>query len=235
MDWRKNRLIIAAALLFGVFALSLASAQTSETDQIYACAGADGALRIRDAKETCLSNETPLTWNVTGPQGPQGPQGEPAPDTSGAPKKAVIGKLSIEGVVSDLDIVGYEWGLDQPLLVPGSGSGGGGGAGKATFERFTVVAPLNAASPQFLVKIASGAHMRTAKLVIFETGTSQSSMTYDFTDVMLAAAHHDAGQNAGDPPLETLSFTYNVIKETFTSPGGTTSGGWDLIGYRPAP
>jgi type VI secretion system secreted protein Hcp len=232
MDWRKNRLIIAAALLIGLFTLSLASAQVATTDQIYACVGADGALRIRDPKETCLSNETPLTWNIVGPQGPQG---EPGPGASGLTKKVVIGKLTIDGVVSDLDILGYEWGLKQPSLAPGSGGGGGGGAGKATFDNFTVVAALNAASPQFLMKIASGAHMRSATLVIYQTGTSHATMTYDFTDVILASAHHDAGDSAGDPPLETLSFSYGVIKETFTSPSGTTSGGWDVVNYRPAP
>ena len=44
---------------------------------IYACyIPSNGNLRVIDnAVETCKTNETQLTWNQPGPQGPQGPQG----------------------------------------------------------------------------------------------------------------------------------------------------------------
>jgi len=232
MDWHKNRLIIAAALLIGLLAVSLASAQSSAPTQISACVRTGGVIRILGANETCLATETPLTWNVTGPQGPQGPQGEPGP--AGGPRvpnQVVVGKISIDGVVTNLEILGYQWGVQQE---PDSSSTGGS-AGKASFDNFTVVTELNAASPQLLLSTASGRHQRWATVVIFRPGSSDPAMTYQFTDVLLASVHDTASGIVGDPALETVSFGYATITETFTSTHGTTSAGWDLIGNRPVP
>jgi Collagen triple helix repeat (20 copies) len=49
---------------------------------ILACADRQGDLRIVESHEECRRNETPVRWNVRGPQGPRGeigPQGLPGP------------------------------------------------------------------------------------------------------------------------------------------------------------
>ena len=50
----------------------------SPTD-IHGCFDNKGALRIITPPATCKSNETPLNWNHTGPQGPQGQLGPIGP------------------------------------------------------------------------------------------------------------------------------------------------------------
>ena len=44
----------------------------SQTEEIHACANPAGQLRIVESTDECKQNETPLTWNVVGPQGVQG-------------------------------------------------------------------------------------------------------------------------------------------------------------------
>ena len=53
---------------------------SAQGNTIYACAGnGSGNLRIVAVTEPCRSNETRVTWNATGPQGPQGAQGVAGP------------------------------------------------------------------------------------------------------------------------------------------------------------
>lgn len=47
----------------------------AEDDIIYGCVGKAGKLRIVDDPSECRKSETPIYWNVVGPQGPEGPQG----------------------------------------------------------------------------------------------------------------------------------------------------------------
>ena len=66
---------IAAGLVFG--SVTVANAQGGT---INGCVdNRSGALRVIAPTATCRVNETPLKWNITGPQGPQGAQGEPGP------------------------------------------------------------------------------------------------------------------------------------------------------------
>ena len=48
----------------------------AQGDAIEACVRSNGEVRIVETAGGCKSNETSLSWNITGPTGPQGPQGE---------------------------------------------------------------------------------------------------------------------------------------------------------------
>jgi Collagen triple helix repeat (20 copies) len=63
--------IVGAAF---VVALGLAPV-SADAQQIFACVGPLGVVRIVAPNATCPGNETKLVWNVTGPQGPMGPAG----------------------------------------------------------------------------------------------------------------------------------------------------------------
>ncbi|HEV8246324.1 MAG TPA: hypothetical protein VGP93_11175, partial [Polyangiaceae bacterium] len=64
----------AALVLGGVFAL--AQSAPPPVQQIYGCYKTNnGQLRIVGASESCGPSESPIVWNVVGPQGPQGIQG----------------------------------------------------------------------------------------------------------------------------------------------------------------
>ena len=79
---RSWRLVIIAAALFAAvggiaYATNAVSTQPLATNVIQGCEnGGNGNLRVVANNQTdCHANETPISWNLVGPQGPQGPQG----------------------------------------------------------------------------------------------------------------------------------------------------------------
>jgi len=79
----KNPLFIANVVVMLLITASLVSAHGGDFGLIHACVKASGAIRIIAATDACdPTKETPLDWNIVGPQGPlgpQGPQGDPGP------------------------------------------------------------------------------------------------------------------------------------------------------------
>jgi hypothetical protein len=60
----------------------------ARAQQIFACITQQGTLKVAAQNGTCRRNETPLTWNVVGPQGvagPAGPAGLAGPTGSAGP------------------------------------------------------------------------------------------------------------------------------------------------------
>jgi hypothetical protein len=66
-----------ASALFTLVAISIS--QPTLAQVIDACVKKDGAIRIVGSSADCRSNESAISWNVTGPEGPQGPVGEQGP------------------------------------------------------------------------------------------------------------------------------------------------------------
>ncbi len=82
----KTILMLAA---FGLLAILsgpvTVSAQTSATNTIYACIRKDGTLRVVAQTGDCKTDETSLSWNMTGPVGPQGLPGGQGPQGAQGP------------------------------------------------------------------------------------------------------------------------------------------------------
>lgn len=80
MQWMRRarpvRWLITGVVLGS--ALTAAGAAVAASATITACANPSGVLRL-STDGTCSSNETTVTWNQTGPQGPAGPQGSVGP------------------------------------------------------------------------------------------------------------------------------------------------------------
>ena len=63
--------IIAAIMI------TRALAQTSDTNQIYACVNnINGSMRMVTSEEPCKNNENSVKWSIQGPPGPPGPAGD---------------------------------------------------------------------------------------------------------------------------------------------------------------
>jgi len=84
---RSTRRSIAAVAL-ATIAASCAPPSTTPTTTtttpvsgfaVHACVGTAGMLRVVDVPADCVADETPLSWNITGEQGPIGPQGDAGP------------------------------------------------------------------------------------------------------------------------------------------------------------
>jgi hypothetical protein len=93
---------VLAAVGVGYATAAVRSASAPSTT-IYACEGANGQLRVVAADAVCRSNETPLAWNITGPQGPKGDPGPAGPkgDTGDAGPKGDTGAQGDPGAKGD--------------------------------------------------------------------------------------------------------------------------------------
>ena len=160
-----------------------------------------------------------------GPQGPEGPQGlqgaegpqgpaGPAGDGGTTPARKFVGQLVIE----DLNPP-----TEPSLLfavrigVKNTGDlafGGGGGAGKATFEDFAVVKPIDALSPQLMVATATGEQFKKATIDIFgpDGPSGVPILTWELTDVLISGLDFSA---SGDEPNDAVTLAYAKVCSIF--------------------
>lgn len=66
---------VAMGTLFVGAAAAMVWGHGGDASLIHACVAKDGTIRIVAPAATCKSNETPLDWNIQGPQGLPGSQG----------------------------------------------------------------------------------------------------------------------------------------------------------------
>src|SRR4051812_2414106 len=160
-----SRILLIAVCMFGVATVA-ASAQV-----INGCVDKNGSLRIVLAGESCKNNESPVSWNSVGPQGPVG-VGTPGRDglngrdgkdgRDGAPGKDGTAGSSTPAVVtvgtadfgdgSVFQIKDFSFSVEN-LTTIGSATGGAG-AGKITFNEFTIKKTTDKASAGFFLACA---------------------------------------------------------------------------------
>jgi len=98
---RSNICVVAIVALVmgfvGAGLATLASAHGGDTNLIHACLNpGNGTIYVVGANQSCSQNQTPLDWNIQGPQGlpgPQGPAGPQGPVGATGP----IGPVGLQG------------------------------------------------------------------------------------------------------------------------------------------
>lgn len=75
----------AGALIAAIVVGGVSVAQTEGGDEITACESPSGFLRKVDSVDQCRGDETPVTWNQTGPPGPPGQAALGPTYSAGAP------------------------------------------------------------------------------------------------------------------------------------------------------
>jgi hypothetical protein len=91
-SWTSIASVTAAAALSVLAATAVVDAQSSG-EQLEACAGARGALRLVASGEACVAGEQRVSWNTVGPVGPPGATGARGP----AGPRGRTGKLKLNG------------------------------------------------------------------------------------------------------------------------------------------
>ncbi len=79
-SWKSIASVTAVAAVAALSVLAVTAvveAQSSSGEQLEACAGARGALRLVAPGEACVTDERRVSWNVVGPIGPAGTGGPP--------------------------------------------------------------------------------------------------------------------------------------------------------------
>ena len=155
--------------------------------------------------------------------GPQGPPGDCAAGGGGGTPSApkIVGQIEIAGLSKP--------GEPSPLFsvkigVKNSGSGslgGGGGSGKATFEDFGLLKPVDALSPALLLATATGKHFTTATIEIFGDGGSGAPpiLTWELKDVLVSGFDFEV---TGSGVADTFTLIYSQVCSVFD---GVDAGG----------
>jgi len=148
--------------------------------------------------------------------------------------------LKIEGVdgeskddkhKNEIEIESWSFGASQ------SGSmaaGGGGGAGKVSMQDFTFTKSLDKSSPKLFEALATGQHLKEAKLVLRSGGGSQLEyLVITFSDVLISS-YSTGGSSGDDRPTESISLNFAQIKMSYVEQnadgraGAAVEFGWDL-------
>ena len=235
-----RRKLLRAVLLAVVPAFSVASAHAADT--IHACVQKhSGDTRIVKPGQPCRPFEQLVVWNVTGPQGPSGPsgpqgvtgpQGPQGPDGPQGPQGAegppgpagpgggggttarkFVGQIVIEDLnpPSEPSLL---FGVHIGVKNTGGGFGSGGGSGKAVFDDFAVVKPIDALSPQLMVATATGEHFKKATIEIFgpDGPSAAPILTWELSDVLISGVEFSA---SGDEPSDTVTLSYAKVCSIF--------------------
>ena len=176
----------------------------------------------------CLSDESTIRWNQSGPAGPQGAAGTiggqgPAgtPGLPGAPGELLpavqfgfdnsAGKmfLKLEGIkgessdkrhAGDFEISSFSFGAGNTQA-----HGGGGGAGKTSFSSFTITKALDKASPLLQKAALTGQHYKEAVIYF---GRKSSKGQPDYLEVkldnVLISSYQTGGHSGGGGVTEKL-------------------------------
>lgn len=119
--------------------------------------------------------------------------------------------------------VGYRMAID---------TSSGLNTGAVRFTALTVTKRLDLATPPLLRTITSGHHIATVRIVLFQPGTTDEAARFDLSDVLVTAVDVDADDAV--PPSESVSFTFERIRVTYTATDGTQAqAGWDLQQHSP--
>ena len=77
--WTGIGTVVAAAALSVLAATAVVDAPSPGQQQLEACAGDRGTLRLVATGEACVTGERRVSWSVVGPVGPTGPPGAGGP------------------------------------------------------------------------------------------------------------------------------------------------------------
>lgn len=205
-----------------------------------------------DPARECVDEETEITWNQSGPQGPAGSQGPVGPQgptgsqgpagTPGSAGAPLIGgtsfgltndsgetflklKSAVQGTVNDKQAQG-QIEIESFSLGAQSNIGsasGGGGAGKVTVQSFTITKQLDQSSPQLLQDEVEHRAIPTADLT-FEHKLHGSEQPYlKFEFSNVIVSSVTDGQSSGGAPTEQVTFAFQKLEETFIGQNGKGS------------
>jgi type VI secretion system secreted protein Hcp len=135
---------------------------------------------------------------------------------------------------SEIDILGWSWGLSEPA--PASG---GGGAGKVAIRNITIQKLADLSSPLLLQSSATGARIASAIVTARRAGAAAAEfLIFTMTDVIVTSVEVIANASAGNPSESvTLRFSKVEFDYRSTLPSGglgpEKSFRWDIPTNRP--
>jgi type VI secretion system secreted protein Hcp len=130
--------------------------------------------------------------------------------SGGAP---VLGEVTAARHGGEIEVLGYDWGVSNPVIRSG---GGGGGVGKPVFSDLTIKKNLDLASVPIYDLCARGTHLTTATLTVELAGEVPRVLTrIELSSVVVTSVKASGNSNPGERPTEVLSLAYEKIRWTY--------------------
>jgi type VI secretion system secreted protein Hcp len=130
-----------------------------------------------------------------------------------------------------IEVLSYSHGVSQPSTVVG------GTAGTCAHDDFSVVKPLDKASPKLALYCSNGEHIPSVQMQLCTQASDvpqRQFMDYVLKDVIVSGVKPRGGTMAGESlPLEEVSFNYGKIEWTYTyygldGKGSDVTTSWDV-------
>jgi type VI secretion system secreted protein Hcp len=127
--------------------------------------------------------------------------------------------LKIEGIAGEsrdakhageIDVMDWSFGVSQ---TGNFHTGGGGGAGKANFQDFHFVHPIDKASPRLFLACASGEHIKNAVLVVRKAGKEQQEyLKFTFSDLLVSSVQDGGAGGSAELPHQTVTIAFTKVE-----------------------
>jgi len=144
-----------------------------------------------------------------------------------------------------IELISFDYGIDQPSEGPGSGKGAAG-FGRAEFKEFRCVKYLDKATANLHKAAANGTNIGSGTLEVCQaTGEKSVVLKVEFSNLMVSdvktgnamdiSQFNIPAEKSSDTFLEYVAFKYGKIKTTYTeydhdtgASKGNTEFGWDV-------
>ena len=131
-----------------------------------------------------------------------------------------------------IDVLSFSWGAHQQSSMSG---GGGGGAGKASVNELSITHMVDKASPNLLLHLMGGKHIKEALLTVRKAGgTPLDYFKVTMKDLIISSVQH-GGSNGGDGLTEVVSLSFSEFKMEYQpqgkdgkAEGGAITAAWDI-------
>jgi type VI secretion system secreted protein Hcp len=145
----------------------------------------------------------------------------------------ITGESQKENHVGDIDVHSFSWGARNSSSF---GTGTGASTGKVSVGDFSIMKSTDSSSPVLFQKCCDGSVMATGVVTLQRQvqGNAAPYLVYNFTHVYVTGFRWSGSGGAGDAPMETVDFCFEVGTVDYTplTDDGTAAppvhGGWDL-------
>jgi type VI secretion system secreted protein Hcp len=145
----------------------------------------------------------------------------------------VTGESQKANHVGEIDVMSFSWGASNSSSV---GTGTGVSVGKVTAADFSVTKATDSSSPVLFQKCCDGSVMATGVVTVQRQikGVATPYLVYNFQNVYVTSIQWSGSGGAGDAPMESISFCFEVGQVDYTpqlddgTAGNAIHGGWDV-------
>jgi type VI secretion system secreted protein Hcp len=147
--------------------------------------------------------------------------------------QGITGESQKANHTGEIDLMSFSWGASNSSSV---GTGTGASVGKVTVSDFSVSKTTDSASPVLFQKCCDGSVIPTGVVTLQRQvqGTATPYLVYNFTNIYVTSLQWSGQGGAGDAPMESVSFCFEVGTVDYTAEKDDGSavtaihGGWDV-------